>query len=183
MPRFVFAVFMALAASSSCKGGEVMKTSAAYEVPAESAEERNQLLAIMQKHAARAGFHVDGATDEEIALHNEVTPTSFRAAVWAGANDEKFIASAMNRPYDAGRIWLTFKGEKNMMQTNRFREALMQEVRASWPQTKELPVLNGETIPLPADLIVEGDRYVLDPAAADRYNLADGPSPDFVPSH
>jgi len=47
MLRFHFAVLLALAGSASCKGGEVIKTSAAYEVPMKTSEERKELLAIM----------------------------------------------------------------------------------------------------------------------------------------
>ena len=182
MLRFHFAVLLALAGSASCKGGEVIKTSAAYEVPMETSEERKELLAIMEEHAARFGFHVDHATDEELALQSEVTPTTLSAAVWAGTNDDESIASAMNRPYDSGRIWLTFNVGQNLEQTARFRTSLMEEVRTLWPETKELPVLNGETIPLPADLIVDGDRYILDPSAADRYNVPEGPATVQTPS-
>jgi hypothetical protein len=170
MIRPLLALSLAFAGIASCKGGEVIKTAAAYEVATNTQAERKQLLAIMQDHAARYGYHVDHATDEELALLSEAAPIKFSAAVWAGANDEVYIASAMSPPSDSQRVWLSFKAAEGSQQAPRFRASLMQEVRTIWPGTKELPVLGGTTIPLPDDLIVDGDKYILDPSSADRYN-------------
>lgn len=178
MVRIFLALLLALAGGASCKGGEVAKISAAYEVPTMSAEERAQLLAAMQEHAARSGYHVDHSSDQELALSPEWARKTFSASVWAGANDDEYIASAMSPPSDSGRVWLTFRLRQKPGQADRFRTSLMLRVRTLSPETKELPVLNGETIPLPDDLIVDGDRYVLNPAAADRYNAPDAPSSD-----
>lgn len=182
MLRLLLVLLVALAGVASCKGGEVVKKVAAYEVPTSSEAERAQLLAVMQRYAGRSGFHVDHATDEELAVQSEVRPIKFNAAVWAGANDDEYVASAMSQPSGSERVWLSFAVGRNPDQTDRFRLSLMEEARNLWPETKELPLLNGETIPLPADLIVDGDKYVLNPAAADRYNVPEGRATEPRPS-
>lgn len=176
-PRLTLTLALALVGAASCSPGKVMKTSAAYEVPLQGVEDRKQLLALMEKHASRFDYHVDHATDEELAARSAVLPTTFSAAVWAGANDEENIASALNEPNRSEKVWLTFAVGQDAARLTRFRTSLMQEVRATWPDTKELPVLRGETIPLPDDLVVEGDKYVLKPSAAVRYSGATGTAP------
>lgn len=182
MVRIFLVLLFALAGGASCKGGEVAKISAAYEVPTASAKERAQLLVAMQEHAARSGYHVDHASDQELALSPEWARRTFSASVWAGANDDEYIASAMNEPPTSGRVWLSFRRGQKSGQADRFKTSLMQEVRTLWPETKELPILDGETIPLPDDLVIDGDRYILNPAAADRYNVPDAPSADPTPA-
>jgi hypothetical protein len=88
----------------------------------------------------------------------------------------------MNQPSESDRVWLTFRIAQKPGQANRFRTSFMQEVRALWPETKELPVLNGETIPLPDDLILDGDKYILDPSATDRYNVTNAARSAPAPS-
>lgn len=173
-PRLTtLALALALVSATSCSEGQVVKKSAAYEVPVQSDEDREQLLAVMQEHASRFDYHVDHATDEELAAQSAVSPISFNASVWAGASDEEFIASAMSPPGTKERVWLSFNVGKDPARMAQFRASLMQEVRAAWPDTKELPILRGETIPLPQDLAVEGDKYVLKPSAAARYRSPD----------
>jgi hypothetical protein len=173
---------LALAGASSCSPGRVLKTSAAYEVPLQGVEDRKQLLSLMEKHASRFDYHVDYATKRELAARSVVVRTTFSAAVWAGANDEENIASALNEPNRSEKVWLTFSVGQDAARVTRFRTSLVEEVRATWPDTKELPVLNGETIPLPDHLIVDGDKYILDPSAADRYNASSAPSALPAPS-
>ncbi len=129
----------------------------------------------MQKHAARFSYHVDYATDEELTAQSSVSPISFNATVWAGQFDEEFVASAMSPPNTTERVWLSFNVGDDPALITQFRTSLMKEVRATWPDTKELPVLRGETIPLPDDLVVQGDKYVLKPSAAVRYRSNNAP--------
>jgi len=181
MSRLLLALLIALTGLASCTEGRVIKTAAAYEVPTSDEGDHARLLAVMQKHAAKSGYHVDHASKRDLALRSEVAPRSISAAVWAGANDDENIATAMNEPSGSDRIWLTFAAGQNPDQADRFRISLMQEVRTIWPETKELPILNGETIPLPGDLILDGDRYILDPSAADRYDVPSAASADSAP--
>jgi len=181
MRALLLALLIALTGVSACTEGKVVKTAAAYEVPTSGEADHARLLAVMQKHAAKSGYHIDHASKQDLALRSEAAPRTFSAAVWAGANDDENIASAMNEPYNSDRVWLTFAVGHNPDQADRFRVSLMQEVCAIWPETKELPILNGETIPLPDDLILDGDRYILDPSASHRYKLPDEASTESAP--
>lgn len=167
------ALAIALVGAASCSEGEVVKKSAAYEVPVQGVEDRKKLLAAMQEHASGFYYRVDHSTDEELAAQSLVSPASFNAAVRAGTFDEEYIASAMNPPGATDRVWLSFNIGKDPARVTQFRTSLMKRVRATWPDTKELPILSGETIPLPEDLMVDGDRYVLKPSAATRYRSPD----------
>jgi len=181
MSRLLLALLIALTGLASCTEGRVIKTAAAYEVPTSGEGGHARLLAVMQKQAAKSGYHVDHASKQDLAVRSDIAPRTFSAGVWAGANDDENIATAMNEPSGSDRIWLTFAAGQNPDQADRFRISLMQEVRAIWPETKELPILNGETIPLPGDLILDGDRYILDPSAADRYDVPSAASADSAP--
>ena len=143
------------------------QTVAAFEVALPTEGERARFLQLLAQVAESEGFHVDARTADELRVESEIAPMTINAAVWRGENDDEPIANVLDvtRP---GYAWLTFSLGENPSKSRRFQTRAMKAIRAEWPSTKELPIVNGG-IPNPRDLILIGSSYVLDPKAAATY--------------
>lgn len=147
---------------------ESARTVAAYDVPLPTAADREAFLAILRREAAVDGYHVDAATDEELANMSTVSPTRLNATVWRG-NDVEIVASAMDMVDHVGRVWITFSKGQNPPAFARFRTRLIAALKRRWPQTASLPVLPEGNIPLAADLVRTPSGYQLKPSARATY--------------
>ena len=150
---------------------ESMQTVAAFEVPLLTATDRDEFLTMLGRYGRPFGFHVDAASQNELdaaALPN--AKNSINATVWRGDDDDESIASVMDfqKP---GFAWILFhRGEKPVM-NNRFQTQVMAAVKVRWPDTTSLPIMPNGAIPLPSDLIKTKAGYIIDPAAAPKYQI------------
>lgn len=182
MFRVVLALFVTVASATPCSGGEVVQLAAAYEVQLENEEDRNQLLQAMQEEAESRGFHVDHASEKDLRNRPQWARKTFSASVWRGALDSENLASASDGAERLGRVWIMFPVGKRPNESEQFRVSLMKRVHALWPDTKELPIMDGTTIPLPSDLKVDGNRYVFDPSRSEMAEEISAPSASPAPS-
>jgi hypothetical protein len=153
------------------------KTVAAFEIPLSTEEDRADFLDMLRRRAEAEGMHVDAATSEELEHTGRVIPEAkrtIRAAVWRGSNDDEFVASILDFHDHLGPVWITFSRGEDPEIATRFRERLMHEVRERWPDTLALPIMPTGAIPLHDDLVRTPDGYVVDPAAASKYELEVG---------
>lgn len=169
VPRIVLAFCLVCAACSAVQQPKSAKTVAAYEVPLPTASERQRFLALLSAKAEAAGFHVDAATDGELKIVSEVSPQTMNATVWRGKDDEEPIAFAMDFEDRLGRVWISFSLGEDPSRSRRFRASLMPAVKDQWPATASLPIMPSGAIPLTKDLIRTPKGYVVDPAAASKY--------------
>lgn len=144
-------------------------TVAAYEVPLPTASDKRRFLALLTEKADAAGFHVDAATDAELKVVSEVSPQTFSATVWRGKNDEESIASAMDFQDRLGRVWISFSLGQDPVRSRQFRISLISAIKSGWPEAAPLPIMPNGAIPLTSDLVRTPNGYIVDPAAAIKY--------------
>lgn len=147
------------------------RTTAAYEVPLPTPQDRADFLTIYREVAQANGFHVDAATPEEL---NEVYHLTMNATVWRGENDDEVVASAMDLQTNLGKVWVSFAEGTDRKSFAAFRDQLMSKLRARWPQTALLPIMPTGAIPLPQDMVRTADGYRVKPEDAVKYNDVDG---------
>lgn len=169
MFRIVIPLSLLCTSGCSTQQPEWAETVAAYEVPLPSAEDKIQFLAILRKQAEANDYHVDSASQAELRALSDVSPITFNAAVWRGANDDEAIASAMDFKDNIGRIWLTFSRGKDAVRSSRFRRSLMPVIEKTWPGTASLPITPNGGIPLPDDLLRTPSGYIIKPSEAAKY--------------
>lgn len=167
---FVTGLSIICAACAVAEQPEWARTVAAYEVPLPTAADKARFLGLLKREAEGVGFHVDAATPEELKVLSEVSPMTFSASVWRGEDDEESMLSAMDFKDRIGRVWIGFPRGQDPHRSTQFRERLVFKIRAIWPETASLPIMPSGAIPLIADLIRTPSGYVVNPAAAAKYN-------------
>ncbi len=153
---------------------ESAKTVAAFEIPLPSESDRSEFLSVLRQAAEVEGLHVDSDNERELQEIAEVIPQAemtIHAAVWRGANDDELIASVMDQYGHLGRVWIMFSKGEDPPLAGRFREQVMRETIARWPDTLSLPIMPSGAIPLHADLVRTPSGYIVDPSAASKYEL------------
>jgi hypothetical protein len=154
---------------------ESIRTVAAFEVPLQSAADREQFLAVLRAAAEVEGMHVDAESDTDLTSEAKVSQNfrmTLKAAVWRGANDDEAVASAMDQFDHLGQVWLMFSRGKDPATVTRFRERVMHEIMLHWPNTLSLPIMPTGAIPLRRDLVRTSTGYIVNPAEAHKYQLA-----------
>jgi hypothetical protein len=149
---------------------ESARTVAAFEVPLPTQSDKSDFLALLRKEAAENGYHVDAASEGELAQMSQTSPITFSAAIWRG-NDDEAIASAMDFQDHIGRVWLTFSLGKNPETVRRFQEAVVPQIVQRWPGTASLPIMPNGGIPLTSDLVRAPSGYEVNPSAAAKYEV------------
>ena len=149
---------------------ESVRTVAAFEVPLLTPSDKSDFLALLRKEAAENGYHVDAASEAELAQMSQVSPMTFSAAIWRG-NDDEAIASAMDFQDHIGRVWLTFSLGENPQSVRRFQDAVVPQIVQRWPETASLPIMPNGGIPLTSDLIRTSSGYEVNPVAAAKYQV------------
>lgn len=168
MIRYAAAVFLLLAACGPVEQPDSITTTAAFEVPLHTVEDRRRFLALLNRVSETHGYHVDAATPSELEWSSQVSPMTFNAAVWRG-NDEELMASAMDFQDRIGRVWISFPKGEAPLRSLRFQKALMARVRQEWPETASLPIMPNGAIPLTEDLVRTEAGYSVKPGAARKY--------------
>lgn len=167
MPRLAVWLFL-LCAGCIAAQPESARTVAAFEVPLTTSTDKSEFLDLLRSQAERHGYHVDAASEAELAQMSEVSPITFNAAVWRGDDDEA-VASAMDFQDHIGRVWLTFTLGEDPERSRRFRDELVPQIERLWPGTASLPIMPNGAIPLARDLVRTPTGYDVHPAAAARY--------------
>jgi hypothetical protein len=175
--RWVLLAIVAAFAACAPPDQESVRTVAAVEVPLRTAADRNELVAILRRHAtAGDGLHVDDVTAEWIdfeAQMNTVAPSergSIFVGVWLGANNDELVADVGDSGH-RGRVWITFVKGQHPDIAAKFRATVITEVARTWPDAQPLPVLPSGGLALPADLRMTPAGYKIDAAAAAKYDL------------
>ena len=156
---------------------ESVRTVAAIEIPLDTAVGRNSLVSILRRHVTpKSGLHVDDVTQrwrEFEAGSNTVVPAergTIFVGVWRGRNDNELIADVGDTGHP-GRVWLTFVRGQHTAVATAFRNAVIAEIKAKWPEAKTLPVLPSGGLPLLRDLQLTSTGYRIRRAAAAVYEL------------
>ena len=169
MLRLAFALSLLCVSCGPVEQPKSLKTVAAYEVPLPTPADKQRFLKLLTAQAEASGFHIDAATDDELKAASEVSPQTFRAAVWRGKDDDESIASAMDFEDRLGRVWLSFSLGEDPQRSARFRERLVPEVKRLWPETTSLPIMPNGGIPLTEDLVRTPSGHAVKQSEAAKY--------------
>lgn len=167
-----FACIVLLLACGPVPRPDSIRTVAAYEVPLPSADDRRAFLSVLSEISKTSGLHVDSATDEELASTAKVIPEArmtIHAAIWRGERDEESIATIMDGYDHLGLVWIMFVRGEDEVFSAQFRERVMTAVKLRWPGTVSLPIAPSGAIPHHEDMIRTPEGYIINPAAASRY--------------
>lgn len=170
-------MFPALLAACSPVDQEGRGAAAAVEIVLRSTADRNDLLAMLRRHAAAdGGLHVDDESAgwrEFEAQSNMIAPEdrlTINVGVWRGEDDDELEVLVDDR-YHPGRAWVMFMRGSQPERSARFREGLLAEMGRRWPDARPLPVLPWGGLPLAKHLVVTPSGYKIAPSAAPRYEL------------
>lgn len=142
------------------------EVAAAFEVPLSTAADRGSFLAVLSEVARTEGAHLDAATDDELRETATAMPQakmSVHAAVWQGADDKESWATIMDQADHLGLVWIMFSRGEDEKQARHFQVSAMRQIRARWPDTLSLPVIDRRTIPLRHDLVRTPHGYRIKP--------------------
>lgn len=116
-------------------------------------------------------MHLDFADAAELDAISQVAGQhrTMHAAVYGDSHDGESIASVKDWPERPGNIWLMFERGEDVSRAERYREAVMREVRMRWPDTLSLPIAETGAIPNFVDLERTPDGYVIKPSEAWKY--------------
>ena len=180
------AVFLALLAACSPVDQESVRTVAAIEIPLGTADDRADLVAMLRRHAAASGLHVDDVSEgtrefeEQANLLSPEDRGTIYVGVWRGADDEEAEVLVDDR-FHPGRAWVTFPRGRQPDRSTRVREGLLPELRRRWPEAHVLPILPTGGLPLADDLTMTETGYKIVRSAAARYELP--PSSPLLAPH
>jgi hypothetical protein len=68
-----------------------------------------------------------------------------------------------------GRVWISFSLGEDPVRSRQFREGLVPAIKDGWPETASLPIMPNGGIPLTRDLVRTPQGYIVNPAAAAKY--------------
>jgi hypothetical protein len=160
----LFGIIVAIAGCDA-EQPESIRAVAAFEIPLPLEKDLSEFLSLLREVAEEEGLHVDAASHEDIRRR-----TVF-VGVLRGANLE---ASVMGCDVHLGQVSIMFSRGDDPQRAAQFRERTMQAIRQRWPETLSIPVMPSGATPLHRDLIRTPAGYVVDPAAASRYQEEDG---------
>lgn len=97
---------------------------------------------------------------------------TMNAAVWRSANDDEFIASAINQHDHLGKVWISSITGEDPALSNRFPGRTIRTIKLRRSGTMSLPIMPTGAIPLPTDLVLTSTGYVVKPSEAHKYQLS-----------
>jgi hypothetical protein len=158
---------------------ESIRTVAAIEVPLRTPADRADLLAMLNRRAAEAGLHVNDGTEEWIELRKGATSSdesSFARSVldktiYVGVWRDRDPVILLDDGGHQGWPWLSFSRGKNPALATKTRTRLLAEIRARWPEARDVPVTSTGGLPLANDLIWTGKAYAVKPERMSAYGL------------
>ncbi|HVQ08220.1 MAG TPA: hypothetical protein VMS43_07270 [Allosphingosinicella sp.] len=174
-----FAAIFASAALLACAPvpqPDSFRLVAAVEIPLRTPADRSDLIAMLRRHAAADGLHVDDVS-AEWQDHQRNAPElpdfargTLYVGVWRGAEDDDLEVSVDDSGHP-GRAWIIFSRGKQPVLATRTRESLLSAIGRRWPGARRLPVLPTGGLPLADDLRLSPDGYRIARSAASGYEL------------
>jgi hypothetical protein len=76
----------------------------------------------------------------------------------------------MDQHDNLGEVWIMFLKSEDPKLADKFRMRAMRVIMSRWPGTLSLPIMPTGSIPLHRDLVRTPKGYILDPAAARKYD-------------
>jgi len=167
---------LALLAACAPIDQESVRTVAAIEIALRTGSDRADLVAMLERHAAANGLHVDDVSERRREFErdaNLIAPEdrgTFYVGVWRGEDDDEAEVLADDQ-FHPGRAWVTFPRGQEPDHSTRVREAMLAEIRQRWPEARPLPILPTGGVPLVDDLVMTEHGYRIVRSAAERYRL------------
>jgi len=172
---FLFAAFLTLGCAPAPQPDD-LRLVAAVEIPLRTPADRSDLLAMLRRHAAAGGLHVDdvSAAWQDHQRHAPELPDFARGTlyvgVWRGEEDDELEVSVDDSGHP-GRAWVIFSRGKQPDLAARMREGLLSAIGRRWPGARRLPVLPSGGLPFADDLRLAPGGYRIARSAAARYQL------------
>jgi hypothetical protein len=136
----------------------------AIEVNVGTPADRADLLALLRRHAAADGLHVDDVSGTAQAPLGR----TIYVGVWRGAEDDDMEMSVDDTGH-AGRAWVIFSRGAQPERAARLRRIVAADIMRRWPEARHIPVTPWGGLPSAADLRPTSQGYEIDPAVAPRY--------------
>lgn len=156
-------------ACSSQDNGTELRVVKAMEIPLESPTDRNDLLAMLRRHAANERLRVDDVTESWVRM-----PLDVRKSIYVGVwNDQgkEVMEVGVDDGGHLGKAWVSFFEGAEPAGTARRRELLLTEIGRRWPNAREIPVLPSGGLPLARDLRLTPTGYKIIRSAAAGYEI------------
>lgn len=144
---------------------------AVVEAPLHTPRDRADLLAMLRDHAAQSDLHLDDGTqewiefrqnapaDESPFVRNLLTKTIYVSISRGRKNGSAEVL--VDDGGHQGRPWLIFlKGDHPELATTA-RVRLIANIKARWPDARDVPVMSDGAAPLADDLIWTGTAYAV----------------------
>ncbi len=149
------------------------KIVAAFEVPLSSEADRDQFLYVLRTAAEAERMRVDADSSQELESMAKAMPQTamtMHAAVWRESTHDDSVALAMDQHDHLGEVWIMFFKSEDPKLADKFRMRAMRVIMSRWPGTLSLPIMPTGSIPLHRDLVRTPKGYIVDPAAARKYD-------------
>ena len=172
----LLATFIMTAGCGVAQQPESARAVAAFEILLPTEKDRNEFLTLLSAVAQAEGLYVYSESRDALLEKARVHPNfemTIHAGVWRGVDDAMLEATVMDWHDRLGQAWITFLRGEDPALAYRFREEAMRKIRMRWPETVSLPIMPSGAIPLWEDLILTATGYIVDPAAASKYELKD----------
>lgn len=149
---------------------------AAVEISLRTPADRNDLLAMLRRHAAAGGLHVDDVSRQVVELQRsdpsfpDFARRSIYVGVFRGTDDDQLEVSVDDSGHP-GRAWVIFLRGAQVAAATRLREELLGNIRQRWPDVPSVPVLPDGGLPLADDLVQTPTGYRIMRSRAAGYNL------------
>lgn len=152
---------------------------ASVEIPLATPADRADLLAILNRRASADGLRVSDQTEASIEMYKRaprqggafvesVLDRTIDISVWRGRDLEILMEDGGHK----GRPWMTFSRGKDTDLATRTRVQLISDVKARWPQARDVPVTPSGGLPFARDLDWTGTAYVVKPDRRNAYGMA-----------
>ena len=173
MLKAVFTLAPLLMGCAPVSQPDRLRFEAAVEVPMSEPADRRDLIAMLQRHAAAGGLHVDDNSDEARGSGGEPSVIAGRTiyiGVFRGSEDDDMEVSVDDGGHP-GRAWVIFSRGAHPDLAARTRAALRDDIFRRWPSAQRLPVLPSGGLPLASDLRLTPNGYGIARSAARDYQL------------
>jgi hypothetical protein len=164
LARTLMIAFLAvLAACGPVEQPEGLRFVAAVEISLQTAADRNDLVAMLRRHAAANGLHVDDVSREAERTASALPPSARKTiyvGAWRGLQDDDLEVSIDDTGHP-GRAWIAFSRGAQPILATRMRESLLAEITRRWPDARRIPIPPSGGLPSPDDLRLTPQGYIL----------------------
>jgi hypothetical protein len=149
---------------------------AAVEISLRTTADAADLVTMLRQLAPLEGFHVDDVSakwrdfEQQVKDFPPAIKKTIYVGIWRGKDDDDLIVSVDDGGHP-GRAWITFYRGPEPKLAERFWDALIEQIRARWPNVLPIPILPSGGLPLSNDLQATPQGYKVVRSAAERYKL------------